>query len=235
MKIPGDKIEITIILSDTKLKDNLIISYIEKDKIITCGHCLPPNSKLDIGNIIYTSGFDIPGEEEELGLIRIKSEYINNYKNEIDNKQIKLNDGILEYNTPIFNYYNRKKIYGKILNYQKEVLIKGFNFINSWIYDHQINKLQTPYYLIKGCTKTNDSLIYRTAKDIFSEYIFADISFYENKIFKLTKQGYSGSPWIKEDKDIMIHIGIHIGKTIGIFAINNKVIEISEIAYVKPI
>ena len=159
MKIPGDKIEITIILSDTKLKDNLIISDIEKDKIITCGHCLPPNSKLDIGNIIYTSGFDIPGEEEELGLIRIKSEYINNYKNEIDNKQIKLNDGILEYNTPIFNYYNRKKIYGKILNYQKEVLIKGFNFINSLIYDHQINKLQTPYYLIKGCTKTNDSLM----------------------------------------------------------------------------
>ena len=81
MKIPGDKISIRVILPDISYIDNLVISYIAGDKILTCGHCLPKNSKLNIGDIIFTSGFDIPGEEKEIGLIRIKPDFVTNFIN----------------------------------------------------------------------------------------------------------------------------------------------------------
>ena len=42
----GDKIKIDICLPDLCYTDDMMISYIVGNFIITCGHCLPVNSKI---------------------------------------------------------------------------------------------------------------------------------------------------------------------------------------------
>ena len=68
----GDILNIkTLIDTNTQINQSLIITYIYKDIILTCGHCLPPNAIIPDGKILYTSGFDNPYEGYELGIIQI--------------------------------------------------------------------------------------------------------------------------------------------------------------------
>lgn len=217
MNIPGDKIPIKIKLNDIILEDNLIISYIYKNILISCGHCLPKNSLIKFGEIKYTSGFDNPEEKKEISIIILNDIFINKFSNLIENKKFKLYKFFLKDNDTVFNYFNRNKIYGNVLKLIKSPLDKKTIKINDWCIDNQIDKLNTPFYLIIG-NEMNDN-------KHENEY----------KYLTLTSQGYSGSPWIIEKNNKLYHIGIHIGKTYGYKYKDGKIILKSDIAYVKPI
>lgn len=232
---PGDELEIEVNIKGIGIiKQNVVVSFIEDNKIITCGHCLPLNSKISIGEILYSSGFDTIEEGKELGLIKIDSEQLHKFKNEIDGIKILKNRKQLSYNL-VFNYFKRNYIYGSILIYVNQQLSFGLNKIGNWLIDNQITKLDIPFYLINGTDNGDTLKIYENAKTIFKNYIFEDYESMKYKIFKLTKSGYSGSPWLVDINEKIYHIGIHIGKSIGIRVFKNNVIEITEIAYVKPI
>lgn len=232
---PGDEIEIEVNIEGIGvIKQNVVVSFIEGDKILTCGHCLPKNSKINIGEILYTSGFDTVEEGKEIGLIKINTEHLYKFKNEINDVKILKNKKILLHNL-VFNYYKRNYIYGSILTYINKSIPKGLNKIDNWVIDHQITKLDIPFYLIKGSNGNSDSIeIYKNAKLIFKNYIFENYKSMEYKIFKLTKSGHSGSPWLVDINERLYHIGIHIGKSIAIRVYKKFVVEITEIAYVKP-
>ena len=216
---PGDIIDISVNMGDYNYKTNLVISYIKNNKIITCGHCLPKNTNLDFGKIIYTSGFDNPSEKYELGIIKINKNKSQYFQNIIDGYNVKLmnKNNKLPLNTKVFNFYNRNKIYGKIIGYDIDNLY-------DWYFDHQITKLSKPYYLIAGSHFIKDIKQSNYIKKKFG------IKIDDNNVAKLTTSGYSGSPWLYKNKDNIFHIGIHIGKTIGVY--KNKMYEI---AYVKQI
>ena len=215
--IPGDKIEITVDMKDFKINTDLVISLIKDNKLITCGHCLPENAILSFGKIIYTSGFDNPNEKYEIGIIKIFDKMKQSFSNKIHNKVLNLNKKKLELNTKIFNYCNRKKIFGRIISINK-------NNLNGWHFHHAITKLTKPYYLVVGLKSTIDEELSDSIKKNFK------INSKNKFVYKLTTSGYSGSPWIYESNGKLYHIGIHIGKTTGSF--NGKLYEI---AYVKPL
>ena len=137
--------------------------------------------------------------------------------------------------TLVFNFYKRRCKFGSILSFNTVKLNDGYNKIGDWIIDNQITKLNVPYYIILGTDTPLNDLIYKNAKSIFSNYKFSDISKYIGKIYKMTSHGYSGSPWLYRSNDNIFHIGIHIGKVLGVKVRDKKVIEIGEFAYVKPI
>ena len=128
----------------------------------------------------------------------------------------------------------------RIISYIQNTIQYGIIKINeNWLIDHTITKLETPYYLITGSIEkikepnTIDYMI-NEAKKKFVNYSFDKLNW--NNIYQNTAPGYSGSPWIIDNKTNYLHLGTHIGRTIGIkIDTNNNVIAISYIAYVKPI
>lgn len=236
MIIPGDIIKIDVDVEDVGIiTHDLVVSLIENDKIITCGHCLPVNSKLSFGKIIYTSGFDNEEEAKEIGIIKLYPELVSKFENKIDDKYVHKLKRVLDGNNIVFNYFNRNLKFGNIFHYTNYNLKSGFNFINGWVIDNQITKLNMPYYIVSGTDISNDSIIYNSAKKIFKKYKFLEEKFYFRKIYKMTSHGFSGSPWIVDIGNKLYHLGIHIGKVLGIKVRDNLVIEICEFAYVKPI
>lgn len=236
MIIPGDIIKINVDVDNIGLlKHEMVVSFIDNDKIITCGHCLPKNTKLSFGKIIYTSGFDNEDESKEIGIIKINSDKKKMFLNEIDGIKIErlfrtLSNGML-----VFNFYNRNYKFGTVLKYTTSRMNKGYNFIEDWIIDNQITKLNVPYYIILGSDVPSDTSIYNNAVQTFKSYKFKNFESYIGKIYKMTSHGYSGSPWLVELGSKIFHFGIHIGKVLGVRTRNNKVLEIAEFAYVKPI
>lgn len=77
MKIQiGDNIDIFYYIGNTKLTDKATITFIENDMIYTCGHCFPKNALTEYGTLIYSSGFDLPSEKEEMAVIKINKNKI---------------------------------------------------------------------------------------------------------------------------------------------------------------
>ena len=90
MYIIGDKLKIKYqVLVDQKeeieLEGTVVITYFDGKKLYTCGHCFPKNATLIYGDLIYSSGFDTPTEEQEIAIIEIKPNYLSLFK------KIKLN------------------------------------------------------------------------------------------------------------------------------------------------
>lgn len=216
----GDSIKIKVNMNEYSYDDNMVISYISNDKIITCGHCLPINSSSDIGKIIYSSGFDNKNEGNEIGIMKINDRTL--FSNRIDDKIVKLLPNNFISNLlkkEVFNYYKRSKIYGEVIG-----IINSENDLLKieWNLDNPITKLKMPYILISSKIFEFD---YDQIKDLKKRYKIIG-----SKIGKLTKSGYSGSPWIININKKLYLIGIHIGKTIGV---HKKYNIPSEIAYVR--
>ena len=67
----GDRIDIKYKLDNLELKDKATITYYHpKGLIFTCGHCFSKNAILDIGDLIYSSGFDTEDEGKEIAIIK---------------------------------------------------------------------------------------------------------------------------------------------------------------------
>ena len=220
MYSPGDTIPIKVQMDDFQYESELVISFIQNDKIITCGHCLPQNAKLDFGEIIFTTGFDTPNEDMELGIIKINSTHLHKFKNTLSYNLKQL----LPVNTSVYNIKNGIKTFGKIIAVieNKSQLLEGKCQINDWIIDHQITKLKPPFYLICG------TVFEDLPKEIQSFEKKFNIQSNTKLVAKLTLPGDSGSPWIFDNN----FIGIHIGKTIG-YLQNETQYALSYIAYVN--
>ena len=237
MTIPGDALQGHVNIYGNIIIENINISYIDLSKkvIITSGHALPYNVSIKDCDILYTSGFDTIDESKEIGIINIVRNSCS-YENIINNKELLINNLIREYDTIVYNYYNRNLMECRIISYIDTIYNQGIININEkWIINHTITKLDPPYYLISGNTITSKpDYILNQAKKNFSYYNFEKLDM-EN-IYECTSSGYSGSPWIVDNGINYLHLGTHIGRTLGIqIDMNNNVIAISYIAYAKPI
>lgn len=107
----GDLLQIEVIGNDFKYIDHLVITFNYKGTLISFGHCLPNNSKISFGKIIYTSGFNNSDEGKEISLITLKDYYATSIYNIIDNKNVTLDKNLLfKKGSLVFNYFQRKKI-----------------------------------------------------------------------------------------------------------------------------
>lgn len=145
MKIQiGDNIDIFYYIGDTKLTDQATITFIENDMIYTCGHCFPKNALTEYGTLVYSSGFDLPSEKEEMAVIKINKNKIPlfRYLNILNN--FKYTENIT---TIMLN--NRQTYQGFIISKIINKLKKGWQKINNnYSINHQITKLAEPYYLV---------------------------------------------------------------------------------------
>ena len=145
MKIQiGDNIDIFYYIGDTKLTDQATITFIENDMIYTCGHCFPKNALTEYGTLVYSSGFDLPSEKEEMAVIKINKNKIPlfRYLNILNN--FKYTENIT---TIMLN--NRQTYQGFIISKIINKLKKGWQKINNnYSVNHQITKLAEPYYLV---------------------------------------------------------------------------------------
>jgi hypothetical protein len=217
----GQQIKMTVHVGGYKYNDNVTVSYIHDDKIVTCGHCLPANSKLHIGQILYTSGFDTPEESKELGIIKVNNKDI--LSDRFMNKKVSLNKSILNINVEIINVFLNNIIKAKVIYYCDKKLDHGLITIDNYIIDHQITKLDLPYYIV--IQDTNKQHIKKTITNFKLGERMVDY-------YPLTSPGYSGSPWLLDGDDYK-HVGIHIGKTKAMIKGNKNVLY--DVAYVKPI
>ena len=76
----GDNLDIVYLVNGIKINDKMTVTFIKDNLIYTCGHCFPQNAKTKYGNVIYTSGFDTPNENEEIAIIKIKQNYLSYFK-----------------------------------------------------------------------------------------------------------------------------------------------------------
>ena len=140
----GDKIDIFYSIDKTKILDHASITYLDKDMLYTCGHCFPKNAKTNYGKLIYSSGFDTNSEKEEIAIIKIRKDKLPYFKN-INIK----NDYYHENNINTILINNREAYQGKIIMKVENNLKPGWQNINEKIsLNHQITKLEPPYYLI---------------------------------------------------------------------------------------
>lgn len=231
----GDKIKIDICLPDLCYTDDMMISYIVGNFIITCGHCLPENSKIKFGNILYTSGFDNPEESKEIAIIEITPKYLHLFDKRLNNRDVIINDRRLSYNEDIFLVNSCQRINAKILGYIDKELNTGINSIYKWTINHAINKLMTPFILAYGTNLSlNDEINKYLKKEVKKKFNINVNEFGEVDVYLVSKPSYSGSPWLLDNKVNYKHIGIHIGKTLGIYIDGNN-LSIHEIAYIRPI
>ena len=231
----GDTLKIQVYLPDISYTSEMTISYLEGDILITCGHCLPENSALSFGKIIYTSGFDNEREGDEMGLVKIDLNSISLFTNLLDNKPIRLNNKILRDDTKLYLVNNGLKIPGRVLSYVNRPLAPGPINRHGWNINHQINKLSEPYLLAYGINKNTDKEIEtRLIKEVVQIFKVVPEQFHNIYTYQISLPSFSGSPWLQKSGKYWRHVGIHIGKTIG-YRILNGDLHISDIAYLKPI
>ena len=141
----GDNLDIVYLVNGIKINDKMTVTFIKDNLIYTCGHCFPQNAKTKYGNVIYTSGFDTPNENEEIAIIKIKQKYLSYFK-----RLPVLNNFILDTLNRKTILLNNKKTYnGYIIHYVNKKLKKGWIQINdNYKINHMIDKLKFPYYLV---------------------------------------------------------------------------------------
>jgi len=140
----GDSIDINYDIDGENFSDQATITFIDKDKIYTCGHCFPQNATTSYGDIIYTSGFDIPTEKEERAIIQIKPELVHKFRQMRVNNKFDFTD-----NQPVVMINDRENYNGKIIAKVDDKLRTGWVRVGDILIDHQITKLEPPYFLVK--------------------------------------------------------------------------------------
>lgn len=144
----GDRIDIKYKLDNLELKDKATITYYHpKGFIFTCGHCFSKNAILDIGDLIYSSGFDTKDEGKEIAIIKIKEKYKCMFKPIILSC---LNENISYYGSKAIMVHEDNFYFGKVIKKIDKILLEGNYKINDKeSYYHNITKLDPPYYLVK--------------------------------------------------------------------------------------
>ncbi len=155
----GDKIDIEYDIDDEKFLDLATITFIDNGYIYTCGHCFPKNAITKYGKMVYSSGFDEPTEKEEIAIIKIYPEYLENFRQmNIKNNFSYIVKSVLPKPIIAILLFQKKFYQGEIIAKIEDNLRIGWNRIKDDILiDHQINKLEAPYFLVK-LTQENKEL-----------------------------------------------------------------------------
>jgi hypothetical protein len=244
----GDVIDIKVKIDESTFIDQtLVITFIEKDIILTCGHCLPHNAIIPGGKILFTSGFDNPYESEEIGIILLhKPVKTGNRKYTLLNSSDKykvlcpkkrfdlLHRSKLSLVIPIqtFNFENISKLKHNELNFTN-----GFFWLHS-IDKLIINPIDSPLHDLFDLSEV--VIAYSEAKQKPIEAELKTITriakqygwqISTNRMFYLTEPSYSGSPIIEKNKVI----GYHLGSTLGFKMRDGKIYWIGKIIYFKLI
>ncbi len=264
----GDKFDISVRIDpDTIINQDLIITYVFSNIIITCGHCLPENAIVPNGKILYTSGFDNPDENQEIGIIEINNmnlrpEYkllekrkLNKLirKNYLCSNSIKLLNQSKSYNFEIINIFDIKSFsklkpnqlnpyqpnpyqpnpyqpnpYGDFywLHSITKIIDSNSNFFNIFDLSHVAIAYSNSNY--ETINKSVSNTLYKIASD--NNWIIDT-----DKYHYVTKPSYSGSPYTIQYKNDKYIIGYHIGSTLGIRVLENKIVWVGKIVYIKLI
>jgi len=235
----GDLFNIKVKIDDfTIIDDTLVITYIIRDIIITCGHCLPPNAIIPGGKILFTSGFDTDYESEELGIIQLNEIHEMNPKF----KLLRTDYDILSPSKELFLLHQSQfDIIKPIQTFNFEQLtnlqFNELNFTNGFYWFHSIDKLINKKSKLRHLFDLSTVCIaYSEAKTkpIESEMktiMKLGLELTTDKIFYLTEPSYSGSPIV--DKNYII--GYHLGSTLGFKIRDSKIYWIGKLIYFKLI
>lgn len=132
----------------------MTITYYKDGFLYTCGHCFPKNAYTEYGDLVYSSGFDTKTEGQEIAIIKIIKEHQKKFKYfDIINKPINPKRYQL---TIMIN--NNILHYGKILKKIKKKLNSGWVTFDKFKVNHQITKLDPPYYLVLSNIKPQTGL-----------------------------------------------------------------------------
>jgi len=241
----GDLFYIKVKIDEsTIIEQTLVITFIAKDIILTCGHCLPHNAIIPDGKVLFTSGFDNPSESEEIGIILLNKSVKTNQRYTLL-KSTKTYDVSCPYKR--FYLLNQSKLspITPIQTFNLEQLSKlkynEINFTNGFFWLHSIDKLISQNSILKDLFDLSKVCIaYSEAKQKPIEAEMKTITriakkyglqIATNKIFYLTEPSYSGSPIIERDKVI----GYHLGSTLGFRIVDKKIYWIGKIIYFKLI
>jgi hypothetical protein len=155
----GDNIDIEYNIDGEKLSDSATITFIDNGYIYTCGHCFPKNATTKYGKMVYSSGFDEPSEKEEIAIIKIDPRYLKNFRQmNIKNNFSYTIKTILPKSIVAILLFKKKFYKGEIITKIEDNLRVGWNRVKDDILiDHQITKLEAPYFLIK-LTQENKEL-----------------------------------------------------------------------------
>ena len=258
----GDEFNIKVKIDNyTILDQTLIISYAFDNIIMTCGHCLPSNSIITNGKILYTSGYQTNSDAAEIGFIQLNDPNIKirpNYNflrpTTFENfRQISK----LSINKPQIQLINRSNYYDlkliKLFNYDSFNQLK-FNQINKTddiYWSHAINRIiENPYK-----TKSKLSALFNMSligiaypvNSISNQSVLSinDAGLTKSKLEKefgykiitdefhsITRPSFSGSPIIYKND----FIGYHLGSTMA-YKLNsaNQIYWLGKVIYFKVI
>jgi hypothetical protein len=250
----GDEFNIRVKIDDqTFIDQTLIITYVFSNILITCGHCLPSNSIVSDGIILYTSGFGTLTEAEEIGIIQLNNQiniipYYNflRPKSFDDFKKISINK-------PKIQLINRSISYDfnliKLFDFDSFSKL-NFNQINKTddiYWSHAINriiesnndksKLADLFNLSMvgiACPKSNYITI-SLEKAKLSRYKLEKQFGYKiitDDFHSITKPSFSGSPIVYDN----YLIGYHLGSTMA-YKLNDlkQIYWLGKIIYFKMI
>jgi hypothetical protein len=237
----GDLFFIKVQVDESTIIDQtLVITFIAKDIILTCGHCLPHNAIIPDGKVLFTSGFDNPSESDEIGLILLNKPVRTSQRYTL--LKSKNNLRLCPYKSLSLLHQSKFSSIIPIQTFNLEQLstlkFNEINFTNGFFWLHSINKLihsnsplKNLFDLSKVCiaySEAKQKPIDTEIKSIAKKY---GLQITTDKIFYLTEPSYSGSPIIESSNVI----GYHLGSTLGFRMFNRKIYWIGKIIYFKLI
>jgi len=240
----GDLFFIKVQVDESTIIDQtLVITFIAKDIILTCGHCLPHNAIIPDGKVLFTSGFDNPYESEEIGIILLNKPVKTSQRYTLLKSKKRLSFcpdkrfSLLHQNnsSPIVPIQTFDFVQLSKLKYNR------LNFTNGFFWLHSINKLihlnsilKDLFDLSKVCIAYSEAkekpieAELKTINRIAKKY---GLQIKTDKIFYLTEPSYSGSPIIESNNVI----GYHLGSTLGFKVLEREIYWIGKIIYFKLI
>jgi hypothetical protein len=255
----GDELNIRVKVDEhTIIYQTLIITYAFSNILLTCGHCLPSNSDITNGTILYTSGYQTDSESEEIGIIQLNNQIniIPNYK--LLRPRIFITFKQLSFNRPLIKLINRSKSYNlcliKLFDYESfgNLELNKINKTDDIYWLHAISRiLNKPNVKSKlsdlfdlsiigiACPTSTDSETNNECKTIKETGLSKSKLEKEfghkivtDKFYSITKPSFSGSPIIFND----YLIGYHLGSTIA-YKLNqfNQIYWLGKIIYFKMI
>jgi len=257
----GDDFFIRVKVDDqTIINQSLTITFVFSNILLTCGHCLPSNSEIPNGSILYTSGYQTNNESEEIGIIYLndKINIIPDYKFLRPNSFEELKR--LSYQKPLIQLINNSSIYDltliKLFDYETfcKLELNKINQIDDIYMLHAISRILNPKNIISKLSGLFDlSMVgiacpnIKSAKSIKSAKLstITKAGLTKSKLEKdfgykiitddfhsITRPSFSGSPIILNDH----LIGYHLGSTIA-YKLNqyDQIYWLGKVIYFKVI
>jgi hypothetical protein len=201
----GDSIVASVLYKDVDkpFHDDVNITFVIDDRrFLTCGHCMNGFVERDKNGIkdYCTTGFETSTEWEERSVVEVVGIPLSK---KLFGKKLQLrSDKVVGDN--VFLVRNRKMFNGSVLMTVHEdlpfrskqdftVWYSGKKFIVE--FTHTVNKLEPPYHLV------------------LPSFEYAEFDDDGKGVVRVTRQGYSGCPWVFSNGDGFCLLGSHVAST----------------------